>query len=243
MPPREASTDPWLFLRSPAAVSGNPCNHALLESRVLNTKLQYAERSSSPYQKQIVSLQLITILWMCVEAAVALFTALRAHSVALLGFGADSGIELLSAFVVFSRFRKSAYINEKKAARITGLLLFVLAAFILGSSIAALTSPRFRPEPSYLGIGLLIAAGFFMPWLASQKRTLAAEANSGALKADAVQSSMCAYLAWIALCGLVANAIFKIWWADPAAAVLLLPIILREGWQAMRGKLCTDCAC
>jgi divalent metal cation (Fe/Co/Zn/Cd) transporter len=210
---------------------------------MLNTQLQYAELSSSPYQKQIVWLQLITILWMCVEAAIALFTALRAHSVALFGFGADSGIELVSALVVFLRFRKVTYVNEKKAARITGLLLFALAAFIPASSVVAFTNPRFRPEPSYLGIGLLIAAGIFMPWLASQKRSLAAKANSGALKADAVQSSMCAYLAWIALGGLVANAIFKISWADPVAALLLLPIMLREGLEAMQGKSCSDCAC
>src|SRR6202030_3266718 len=163
-------------------------SNALLELKRLNTQLQYAEPSSSPYLKQIVSLQLVTILWMCVEAAIALFAALRAHSVALLGFGADSGIELVSAFVVFLRFRKVTYINEKKAARITGLLLFVLDAFILGSAIVAFTNPRFRPEPTFLGIGLLAAAGLFMPWLASQKRDLAARANSGALKADAVQS-------------------------------------------------------
>jgi divalent metal cation (Fe/Co/Zn/Cd) transporter len=90
---------------------------------------------------------------------------------------------------------------------------------------------------------LLIAAGFFMPWLASQKRDLAARANSGVLKADAIQSSMCAYLAWIALGALVVNAIFKISWADPVAALLLLPIILREGLEAMQGKSCSDCAC
>jgi divalent metal cation (Fe/Co/Zn/Cd) transporter len=216
---------------------------ALLELQLLNTQLQSVEPRSSPYQKQIVSLQLITILWMCAEAAIALFAALRAHSVALLGFGADSGIELASAFVVFLRFKKVSRVDEKRAAQITGLLLFALAAFILGSSIVAFTNPRFRPEPSYLGIGLLIAAGIFMPWLASQKRALAARANSGALKADAVQSSMCAYLAWIALGGLVVNAIFKMSWADPAAALLLLPIILREGWEAMQGKSCSDCVC
>src|SRR5216684_7054037 len=102
-------------------------SNPLLELKLLNTQLQYCEQSSSPYQKQIVSLQLITILWMCTEAAIALFAALRAHSVALLGFGADSGIELVSAFVVFLRFRKVTYINEKKAARSTGLLLFALA--------------------------------------------------------------------------------------------------------------------
>lgn len=190
-----------------------------------------------------MSLQFITILWMCAEAAIAIFAALRAHSVALLGFGADSGIELVSALVVLLRFKKISQINEKRAARITGLLLFVLAAFILGSSILAFMNPDFRPQPSYLGIALLVAAAIFMPWLSSQKRKLAAKTNSGALKADAVQSSMCAYLAWIALGGLVVNAVFKISWADPIAALLLLPIILREGWDATQGKSCPDCVC
>ena len=215
--------------------------NALLELTLLNTQLHYVEQGSSPYQKRLVSLQLITISWMWAEAAIALFAALRAHSVALLGFGADSGIELVSAFVVFLRFKMIAQVDEQRAARINGLLLFALAAFILGSSIVAFTNPRFRPEPSYLGIGLLIAAGIFMPWLSAQKRSLAAKTNSGSLKADAVQRSMCAYLAWIALAGLLLNALFRISWADPAAALLLLPIVLREGWEAMRGKSCCDC--
>jgi divalent metal cation (Fe/Co/Zn/Cd) transporter len=218
-------------------------SNALLESKLLNTQLQHIEQGSTPYQKQIVSLQLTTILWMCAEAAIALFAASRAHSVALLGFGADSGIELVSAFVVFLRFKKISRMDEKRAARITGWLLFALAAFILVSSILAITNPGLRPQPSYLGIALLIAAGIFMPWLSAQKRSLAAKTNSSSLKADAVQSSMCAYLAWIALVGLLLNAIFKISWTDPAAAVLLLPIIVREGWEAMQGKSCPDCVC
>lgn len=139
------------------------------------------------YQKRIVWLQLITILWMCAESAIAIFAALRAHSVALLGFGADSGIELASAFVVFLRFKKHTYIKEAIAARITGALLFALAAFIVVSSIAALMNPRFRPEPTYLGIALLIAAVIGMPWLALQKRLLATRVESGSLKADATQ--------------------------------------------------------
>jgi divalent metal cation (Fe/Co/Zn/Cd) transporter len=187
-----------------------------------------------------VSLQLITILWMCAEAASAIFAVLRAHSTALLGFGADSGIELVSALVVLLRFKKISQINEKRAARIAGLLLFALAIFILGSSILALTNPDFRPQPSYLGIALMIAAAIIMPWLSTRKKMLAAKPASGALKADAVQGSMCAFLAWITLGGLVVNVIFNISWADPVAALLLLPIILREGWEAMQGKSC-DC--
>jgi len=187
-------------------------------------------------------LQLVTIVWMCAEATIAVFAALRAHSLALLGFGADSGVELVSALVVFLQFRKVSHINEKRAARITGILLFALAAFIVGSSIVAFTNPLFKPQPSYLGIALLIAAAVVMPWLSTQKRMLAAKVGSGSLRADAVQSSMCAYLAWIALGGLVLNAVLKISWADPAAALLLLPIILREGWEATQGKSCRDCA-
>jgi len=187
-----------------------------------------------------VLLQIVTILWMFVEAGVAVFAAVRTQSVALLGFGLDSGIELASAFVVLMRFKKGVHINEVTATRVAGILLFALALFILASSILALTNPRFKPEPSYLGIGLLIAAALAMPWLATQKKTLAAKTKSGSLKADAVQSSMCAYLAWIALGGLVLNTVFKLSWADPVAALFFVPIVVREGYQALQGESC-DC--
>lgn len=209
----------------------------------MSTQFQHIEQGVATEQKQILWLQLITVVWMCAEAAVAIFAAIRAHSVALLGFGADSAIELLSAVVVLLRFKGVSRITEKQAARVTGLLLFTLAAFIVISSILAFTKPAFRPETSYLGIGLLIAAAIVMPWLSRQKKTLAAATKSGSLRADAVQSSICGYLAWIALIGLVWNAAFKIFWADPAAALLLLPIVAREGWEAMRGKTACGCTC
>src|SRR5260370_14016068 len=161
--------------------AGNRALQRLVEARLLSTQFHYIEHSGSAYSKQIVWLQLITVVWMCAEAAIAIFAALRAHSVALLGFGADSGIELLSAFVVFLRFEKASRINETNATRLAGLLLFALAAFILGSSLLAFVNPRFRPEPSYLGIALLIAAAIVMPWLSHQKRTLAAKTNSSSL--------------------------------------------------------------
>jgi divalent metal cation (Fe/Co/Zn/Cd) transporter len=190
------------------------------------------------FQKEVLSLQRITLLWMCVEAAIAIPAAVRTHSVALLGFGADSGIELASAVVVLFRFKAGSRIDETKAAKATGLLLFALAAFILGDSILALTNPSFHPEPSYVGIALLVVAAFVMPWLGDRKRTLARKTNSASLQADAVQSSMCGYLAWIALGGLVLNAVFRLPWLDPAAALLLLPIVVCEGWEAMKEKPC-----
>lgn len=206
-------------------------------------QFQSLERSTSPYQRPIVMLQLITVLWMCVEGAIALFAAIEAKSIALLGFGADSVIELISAFVVLLRFQQTSRITEAITARITGFLLLALAAFVLGSSLLVLTNPRLRPKPSYLGIVVLVAAAIVMPWLSKRKGTLAAKTSSIALKADAVQSSMCGYLAWIALAGLILNALFRFSWADPVAALLLLPIIIREGWDAIHGKACVDCAC
>jgi divalent metal cation (Fe/Co/Zn/Cd) transporter len=141
-----------------------------------------------------------------------------AHRVALIGFGADSGIALASAFIVFLRFKKVSRISENDG-RLNCWSFAVRAGRILGGSILAFASPRFRAESTCLGIALLIAAAIVMPWLSSKKRTLAAKTNSSALKADAVQSSMCAYLAWIALGGLLLNATFKFSWADLMARV------------------------
>jgi divalent metal cation (Fe/Co/Zn/Cd) transporter len=193
-------------------------------------------------RKRILELQVLTILWMTTEVVISVYCAVMAHSVALAGFGGDSAIELLSASVVFLRFR-NMHFSEMSATRVTAWLLFALAAFIVGSSIFALADPRLRPQPSRLGMALLAAAAGVMPWLARQKKKLAIEAKSGSLNADAAQSSLCAYLAWIALCGLVFNAMFKVSWADPVAALLLLPIIWKEGREAWQGKACGDCAC
>ena len=90
-------------------------------------------------------------------------------------------------------------------------------------------------QPTIIGIGILLAAAVAMPLLASQKRKLATLTSSAALKADAVESALCGYMAWIALAGLVVNAIWRKPWADPVAALLLIPLILREGWEATRG--------
>ncbi len=132
--------------------------------------------------------------------------------------------------------------DEKTAARVMGWLLFALAVFIAAASIVTLVKPELRPQASFPGIVLLIAAAIVMPLLARRKRMLARETGSGALNADAVQSSMCAYLAWIALTGLLLNAVFHIAWADPAAALLLLPIVIKEANEARRGKSC-GCEC
>jgi divalent metal cation (Fe/Co/Zn/Cd) transporter len=182
-------------------------------------------------------LQWITVGWMCVELAVAGVAGVRAHSVALTAFAGDSGIEVLSAMVVLRRFRigKGA---EGTAARINATLLYLLAAYIVCSAAVVLLTRRWEAAPSDVGIVLLLAAAMVMPLLGRAKRRLAAATGSGALKADAAQSSVCGYMSWIALAGLAANAMFHLPWADPAAGLLLLPLVIREAKEAWRGKSC-----
>jgi divalent metal cation (Fe/Co/Zn/Cd) transporter len=114
-------------------------------------------------------------------------------------------------------------------------LLFALAAFVAFTSILTLLG-RVEARPSPIGIALLILAAVFMPWLAEQKRQCSAATGSAALRADATESAVCGYLALIALGGLVVNAIWSVTWADPIAALALLPLIVREAWESMKGK-------
>jgi divalent metal cation (Fe/Co/Zn/Cd) transporter len=174
---------------------------------------------------------------MTAEAAVSLFAASRARSPALLGFGGDSAIELASAVVVLWRFRASATPEqvEQGVARIAGVLLFALAALVVAAAILALIGYS-EPKPTILGIAILIAAAACMPLLAKEKRRLSAVTDSVALRADAAESAFCGYFAWIALAGLVVNAIWHLKWADPAAALLLVPLVVREGWEAIHGE-------
>jgi divalent metal cation (Fe/Co/Zn/Cd) transporter len=193
--------------------------------------------SSISHVGAIERVQWFTIVWMSIEAGVSLFTAISARSVALAAFGADSAIELLSAATVLWRFRTGRQHAETTATKITGWLLIALVVYIATSSLYALILHR-KAEASYLGMIVLIAAAFIMPWLGKQKRRLAAATNSAALEADATQSSVCAYLAWIALAGLLLNAFAHLWWADAVAALFLIPFVLKEAKEAFEGRTC-----
>jgi divalent metal cation (Fe/Co/Zn/Cd) transporter len=192
--------------------------------------------------RRIIWIQAITIGWMTVEAIFALGAASRAHSPALLAFGGDSAIELLSAVVVYWRFRSNRNVEqtERLAARITGGLLFALAAYVALVAGLALLGHR-EVKPSFPGIAVFSAAAGVMPLLAQQKRRLSAATASAALGADAAESALCGYLSIIALAGLVVNAFWGITWADPVAALCLIPLVAREGWQAVRGMPCDCC--
>jgi divalent metal cation (Fe/Co/Zn/Cd) transporter len=197
------------------------------------------ERSTSGSREPAIrTIQFITIAWMCVELTVAMIAGLRASSVALTAFAGDSAIELLSAAVVLRRFHLGA-VAEKNAARMNAVLLYVLAGYIVITSILSLVSNAFRPNPSLLGIGLLMVAAIIMPLLGAAKKRFAAKSGSAALKADAAQSNICAYMSWIALAGLIVNAAFHLPWADSLAALLLLPLVLQEANEARKGEVCS----
>jgi len=129
---------------------------------------------------------------------------------------------------------------EKRAARVAGALLFALAAYVAVTSVMSLLGYS-EPKPTLLGIAILVAAAAVMPWLAIEKRRLSGATGSAALRADAAQSALCAYLSLIALAGLAINMIWHVKWADPIAALAVLPLIVWEGREAMRGKSCGCC--
>ncbi len=191
--------------------------------------------------KQIQRIQTFTIAWMSAEAALSLGAAWRARSPALAAFGGDSTLELLSAVVVLWRFRTYASERaEQVAARIAGGLLFALAACVVLASAMSLVGYN-EPKPSYLGMAVLLAAALIMPVLAKEKRRLSALTGSAALRADAAESALCAYLSIIALLGLAVHAIWHIAWADPLAALIITPLIVFEAREAIRGKACGCC--
>jgi divalent metal cation (Fe/Co/Zn/Cd) transporter len=185
----------------------------------------------------VLRLQWLTVAWMTIELAVAVTAGIKARSIALVAFGGDSAVELLSAAVVLRRFYLGSD-AETQATRIAAFLLYALAGFVVASSIAALMGVVSHAKSSYSGMVLLIAAAIVMPWLGRRRRALAVQTCSASLKADAVQSAVCGYLSWIALGGLALNVFFHLSWADSVAALLLVPFVLYEANEARHGKEC-----
>ncbi len=173
-----------------------------------------------------------------VEAGVALWAGVRAGSIALVGFGFDSIIELAAASVVLWRFSiepseedsHAAEGAERTARRFVGLTFFALAAYVLLQSAWNLWA-RETPSESLVGIVLAVASLIVMPLVALGKLRVAAVVGSGALRAEAKETIACSYLSFCLLLGLTANAAAGWWWADPAAALLMVPWLLHEGFE------------
>ena len=177
---------------------------------------------------------------MFIECGASLWAAATAHSTAMLAFGSDSLVELLSATVVLLQFLSPASISQRTAERIAAVLLFLLALIVASTALFSLIF-HLRPETSRLGMIVTTCALIAMPFLAWLKRREARRTNNVALAADAVQSATCAYLALITLTGLAANAAFHIPWLDSLAALLAVPILFSEGRSAWQGHTCGCC--
>ncbi len=190
-------------------------------------------------------LEYFTIVWNSLEGLVAVVAGLVAGSISLVGFGIDSFIEVTSGAALLWRMSVDADAdrrerNERLALRTVGLCFIALAAYIAYESIGDLTR-REAPEHSIPGIVLACVSLLVMPLLSRAKRKVGTALRSAAMHADAKQTDFCVYLSAILLSGLLLNALFGLWWADPVAALIMVPIIAKEGFAGIRGKECRNC--
>jgi divalent metal cation (Fe/Co/Zn/Cd) transporter len=197
--------------------------------------------------KRARRLEYLTVSWNCLEGVIAVSAGLVAGSIALVGFGFDSAIEVSSGLVLLWRlnYKGSPAAEERveaRALKLVGISLMVLAAYVLYDSLKSLFLWEL-PETSYVGISLAILSLIVMPLLARAKRRVASQIRSRALQADSYQTDICAYLSGILLVGLVLNAALGWWWADPVAAVAMTPIIVKEGREAFKGETCCEDHC
>jgi divalent metal cation (Fe/Co/Zn/Cd) transporter len=188
----------------------------------------------------VLWLQGVTLAWMVVEFGVSAYAATTAHSPAMLAFGSDSLVELLSATVVVLQWIPGISFSERRASRAAGALLLVLAFVVAAIAVVSLAL-RLRPEASRTGMAISVAALMAMPVLAALKRREAHRSRNAALAADAVQSAACAYIALITLAGLAVNAAFHLAWFDSMAALAAIPILIKEGRSAWCGHGCGCC--
>jgi divalent metal cation (Fe/Co/Zn/Cd) transporter len=189
-------------------------------------------------------LEYFTIAWNTLEGLVAVAAGAVAGSISLVGFGIDSFIEVTSGGVLLWRMSVDADVRkrerrEKLSLRIVGVCFLALAAYVGYESISGLFS-RKSPEHSVPGIVLACVSLVVMPLLSRAKKRVGNELGSAAMHADAKQTDFCVYLSAILLLGLVLNAVLGWWWADPVSALIMVPLIAKEGVDAMNGDTCCN---
>lgn len=197
-----------------------------------------------PQLRRGVRLEAFTVGWNVLEGLIAVAAGAAAGSIALVGFGVDSFVETTSGVVVGLRLRdelrgrsrEHAEQLERRAARVAGLLLVVLAAYVLLEAGRRLLGFGAQARESPVGIALTAVSLVVMPLLGRAKLRTAAALGSRALRADAFETVACAWLSLTTLVGLALNALLGWWWADPAAALALVPLIVREGLEGLRGE-------
>ncbi len=183
-------------------------------------------------------LEYLTIVWNSLEGFLAVGAGILAGSIALVGFGVDSVIEVSSGAIILWRLVSGDH-REKLALKLVGISFLALCAYIAFDAAKSVIYHE-PPATTYVGIAIAALSLVVMPILARAKRKVASTLNSRAMLADSRQTDLCAYLSAILLGGLVLNAVFGWWWADPVAALIMVPIIAKEGIHALQGKTCCD---
>lgn len=189
-------------------------------------------------------LEYFTIAWNSLEGLVAVAAGVLAGSISLVGFGMDSFIEVASGVTLLWRMSVDANVerrerNEKLSLRIVGVCFVALAVYIAYEAVSDLMK-KTAPEHSIAGIALACVSLIVMPILSHAKKKVGNALQSEAMKADARQTDFCAYLSGILLVGLLLNAVLEWWWADPIAALSMVPIIGKEGLHGMKAISCCD---
>jgi divalent metal cation (Fe/Co/Zn/Cd) transporter len=194
------------------------------------------------------NLEYFTVAYNSLEGLIAIVAGLFAGSIALVGFGFDRVIEVTSGLALLWRLRRDVDEAGRErveaiSLKVVGVCFLALAAYVSYDSITSLAH-RDPPKESIPGIVLAATSLVVMPLLVRAKRKVARGINSRAMTADAKQTELCTYLSAILLGGLLLNAIFGWWWADPVAALIMVPIIVKEGIEALRGeKCCVEVTC
>ena len=182
----------------------------------------------------------LSLVWMTIEGVVAIATGIVASSIALVGFGLDSGIEGVASVIIIWRFtghRVFSHAAEQRAQKLVAVQFFLLAPYVAFESVRSLVGGE-HPEVSWVGIGLAVGSVVFMPMLGIAKERLADQLGSAATKGEGRQNMLCAYLAGALLVGLLGNALIGAWWLDPVVGLLIAAVAVREGAEAWRGEGC-----
>jgi divalent metal cation (Fe/Co/Zn/Cd) transporter len=198
------------------------------------------DRDRDRLVRRAKTLSWLSLAWMTVEGAVAITAALVAGSVALLGFGLDSVIEALASVIVIWRFtgdRRLSDRAEARAQRLVAISFFLLAPYVAQDALRALIADN-HPSTSWVGIGLSISSLTLMPVLGRAKRRIGSLLGSASTAGEGSQNLLCAYLAAGVLGGLLLNAAFRLWWADPVIGIAIAGLAIREGRETWRGEGC-----
>jgi divalent metal cation (Fe/Co/Zn/Cd) transporter len=184
----------------------------------------------------------VSLVWMGAEGAIAITAGVLAGSIALLSFGLDSAIEGFASLVIVWRFTGSRLLShaaEERAQKLVAVQFFLLAPYVAAEALHMLVTGA-HAETSWLGIALVTSSLIGMPLLGQAKRRLADTLGSVATRGEGTQNLLCAYLAAAVVVGLVGNALFGLWWLDPAAALVVAGVAVREGVNSWRGEGCCD---